>query len=400
MKNILILTILVCLTGGAVGQTQFERLLKGQAYIKSGKVDEAVAVLTEALNINQEGRLYLERAEAFILKGDYAKAADDLNNANRLDPGSGEYQLARISALKRNSAEALSHLERHLSSSFRKSEKVILLDPAFSLIENGPEWKQFWKKERYGELEKGISEIEFYISAGKIDDAREVLNELSARYREKDEVKFADAMIKLVSSNYPEVIRITSSLLQDDSENEQYLRLLAGAYEGAGNFSGASNTYTRLINMEVPDASLFLRRAEAFRKTGELSRALSDTEKYLDLYPEDKDGLRLAGKIVSAMGDNLKALDYFSRNLRLHPDDPGCFIDRADSYFISKSWDWAIKDYSMALDLNPGNSNAWLNKGIALVNTGKAADACFDFRKSFSLGNKKATEYLSKYCIK
>lgn len=400
MKNILILTVFVCMAAVTAGQTQFDRLLKGQAYIRSGKADEAVGVLTEALNDNQDSRLYLERAEAFILKGDYSKATDDLNNANRLVPGSGEYQLARISALKRNATDALTHLERHLSSSFRKSEKEILLDPAFSLIENGTEWKQFWKKERYGELEKGISEIEFYISSGKIDEAEEVLYELSGRYREKDEVKFADAMIKLVSSNYPEVITITTKLLEYDSRNEKYLRLLVKAYEGAGNFAGASNAYTKLINMEVADASLFLGRAESFRKTGELGKALTDAEKYLDLYPEDKDGLRLAGKIVSALGDNLKALDYFSRNLRLHPGDPGCYIDRADSYFVSKTWDWAIKDYSMALDLDPGNSDVWLNKGIALINTGKAGDACFDFRKSFSLGNKKATEYISRFCIK
>lgn len=400
MKNIVILTALICLASGTAGQTQYDRLLKGQAYIRSGKADEAVAVLTEALNYNQESRLFLERAGAYIFKGDYSKATDDLNNANRLVPGSGEYQLARISALKRNAAEALVHLENHLSSPFRKSEKEILLDPAFSLIENGTEWKQFWKKERYNELEKGISEIEFYISSGKINEAGEVLNELSGRYREKDEVQFADAMIKLVSSNYSEVIRITGRLLEDDSGNEKYLRLLARAYEGAGNFAGASNTYTKLINMEVADASLFLRRAESYRKTGEWNKALADAEKYLDLYPEDKDGLRLAGKIESASGDNLKALDYFSKNLRLHPDDARCYIDRADSYFISRSWEWAIKDYSMSLDLDPGNSDAWLNKGIALVNTGKADDACFDFRKSFSLGNKKATEYISRYCIK
>ncbi len=66
----------------------------------------------------------------------------------------------------------------------------------------------------------------------------------------------------------------------------------------------------------------------------------------------------------------------------------------------SKSWDWAAKDYSMALDLKPDISDAWLNKGIALLNSGRTDDACHDFRKSFNLGNKKATEYISRYCIK
>jgi Flp pilus assembly protein TadD len=59
-----------------------------------------------------------------------------------------------------------------------------------------------------------------------------------------------------------------------------------------------------------------------------------------------------------------------------------------------------MQDYSMSLDLKPGNSDAWLNKGISLLNSGKTDDACHDFRKSFSLGNKKATEFVSRYCIK
>ena len=101
-----------------------------------------------------------------------------------------------------------------------------------------------------------------------------------------------------------------------------------------------------------------------------------------------------------ASGDNLKALSYFSKNLELHPDDPACYTDRANAYFLSKTWDWAIKDYTMALDLNPGNSDVWLSKGISLLNSGKKIDACHDFRRSFSLGNKKAADFISRNCIK
>jgi tetratricopeptide (TPR) repeat protein len=108
----------------------------------------------------------------------------------------------------------------------------------------------------------------------------------------------------------------------------------------------------------------------------------------------------MAGKAESVSGNNLNALKYFSENLKLHPNDSECYVDRADSYFISKSWDWAIKDYTMSLDLDPGNSDVWLNKGISLLNTGKTDDACHDFRKSFSMGNKRASEYISRNCIK
>ena len=71
-----------------------------------------------------------------------------------------------------------------------------------------------------------------------------------------------------------------------------------------------------------------------------------------------------------------------------------------NSYLLSKSWDYAAQDYSMSLDLAPGNPDTWLKKGIALVNSGKTEDACHDFRQALSLGSKRATEYISRYCIK
>jgi len=52
------------------------------------------------------------------------------------------------------------------------------------------------------------------------------------------------------------------------------------------------------------------------------------------------------------------------------------------------------------LDLKPENSDTWLNKGIALLNSGKVEDACHDFRRSFSLGNKHVSDLLSRNCIK
>jgi Flp pilus assembly protein TadD len=54
----------------------------------------------------------------------------------------------------------------------------------------------------------------------------------------------------------------------------------------------------------------------------------------------------------------------------------------------------------MALDLQPQNPDAWLNMGISRLSMGNREGACFDFKKAFNQGNKKATEYISRNCIK
>lgn len=400
MKKTLLLVTVFCFAGIISGQSSFETLLKARALSGNGEHSKAVEILSSALGEKKESRLYLERAEAYLLEGDYLKAISDYNSANSLTNHSGDYGLARIFAIKGDAVASLSHLEMNLLSSFRKSEKEVMLDPAFSIIENKPEWRQFWKRDWYSDLETGISEIEYYLSSGRRDDALEILSGLAGIYKDNEEMLYAGALINIAAGKPGEVIKTMAGILSADPGNEKYLRLLAKAQSDASNHAGASVTYSKLIDQEIPDAGLLLLRAECYRKTGETGSAMADIEKYLSFYSEDKSALSLAGKVKTAAGENLEAIEYFSENLKYHPGDPGCYLDRANSYLSMKSWQWAINDYSMSLDLDPSNSEAWLNKGIARLSSGKPEDACHDFRQSLKLGNKRATEYISRYCIK
>ena len=400
MKKIITLFWFLLSAALVSGQQTVDYILKARALMEAGKPEQSVNLLNGAINVTKEARLYSERAEANIMMGDYSMAIADYNEANKISPSSGEYGLSRIYALKGDAATALYHLELSMHSAFKRSEKEILLDPAFGTIDNRQEWRQFWKKEWYTMSEKSLSEIEFYSSAGKIDQSKEVLSDLKSRYDGKTEILYAESLINLASGNYAEVIKTISELTASDPANEKYLRILAKAQTSVSDAAGASSTYTQLINSGVADAEFFLLRADCYQKTGEMDRALNDIKKYLDFYPENRAALSLAGKVEAKSGDNLKALQYFSENLRLHPNDPECYVDRANSYFVSKSWSMAINDYSMSLDLKPANSDVWLNKGIALLNSGKVDDACHDFRRSFNLGNKRVTEYISRNCIK
>jgi tetratricopeptide (TPR) repeat protein len=400
MKKIITLLWIVLSTGIVSGQQTVDYILKAKALREAGKPEQAINMLNGAINIANESRLYTERAEANILKGDYSAAISDFNEANKITPFSGEYGLSRIYALKGDAATALYHLEQNLNSHFKKSEKEVLLDPAFSTLENRSEWRLFWKKDWYSQTEKSISEIEYYISAGKTEQSKEVLTELRKSYNGTPEILYAEALINLTSGNYSEAIKGITSLNNTDPGNEKYLRILAKAQLAQSDFAGASSTYSRLIDSGVADAELLMLRAECYRKTGETDNSLKDIMNYLEIYPENTAAISLAGKMEAKSGDNLKAIEYFSQNLKLHPNDPECYVDRANSYFVARSWDMAINDFSMSLDLKPGNSDAWLNKGIALLNSGRIEDACHDFRRSFSLGNKRVADYISRNCIK
>lgn len=398
MKKILIIFLLLTFTRLADAQETFDVLLRAKAASAAGKTDEAVRILSEADGTDL--RILLERSEVFISKGDYQSAITDLNSANSIKRGSGDFGLSRIYALKREAATSMYHLASCLRSPFRKSEREIMLDPAFAPIENSPEWRSFWKEAKFSTYEKSIAEMEYYFSAGKKEEAESVSSMLGREYPGTEGSQYAGALVSLTGLKYSDAVRQLSTLVASHPGNEKYLRLLAGAQEASGNAAGASVTWSALIDSGVADARLFVSRAGCYLKTGETDRARADIRRFLELYPGDSEAVRLAGKVESAAGDNLAAIALYTNNLKLHPDDPQCFTERGDAYFIAKSWALAADDYSMALDLSPGNSNAWLNKGISLLNTGNRDDACNDFRMALKLGNRRAAEYISANCLK
>ena len=183
------------------------------------------------------------------IKGDYSSAISDYNEANKITPFSGEFGLSRIYALKGDAATSLYHLELNLNSRYRRGEKEIMLDPAFGAIENRPEWRLFWKKEWYTGIEKGISEIEFYSSSGKIDESERVLSELKNNYRDNDEILYAEGLIDLSAGKPGEAVKILAGLTASYPDNEKYLRLLAKAQTAGSNAAGASDTYTRTYKL-------------------------------------------------------------------------------------------------------------------------------------------------------
>src|SRR5664280_2495406 len=100
MKKIIMLVWIVLGGLTVYAQEAVDYILKAKALTEAGKPEQAISLLNQALTVNKESRLYTQRADAYILKGEYSAAISDYNEADKLTPGSGEYGLSRIYALK------------------------------------------------------------------------------------------------------------------------------------------------------------------------------------------------------------------------------------------------------------------------------------------------------------
>jgi len=400
MKKGVVILIIVLASQLIAGQGRYEEMLRAVALSAGGNSNEAAGVLTGLINAAPGPDLLLLRGDAYLTSGKVKEAKSDFMAAESMKQGSGLYGLARCAAAGGEAKAAVSYLEAHLKSQFRKSEPEIMLDKSFGSIQASPEWKSLWKKDWYKGYERKSWEIDHYLKIGKTDLAGEVYRELSAVYPDMPVTDYCNARILTARGLYRDAAALLTPLTIMPDAPASYLTALAEAQAGEGSFYAAAMAYGRLIDAEYPDPQLYLKRAAMLVKAGDRDAAKGDLETYLGLDPENSEALGLIGKTYAEEGAIYEALPYLNMNIEKHPGEAMAFSIRGDAWLAARTWDKAAEDYTMSLDLDPENASVNLNLGIALINSGKTEDACHYLRKAKEQGNKDATKYLSKYCIR
>ncbi len=100
MRKVVIIVLVLIISYTSYGQLTTDYLLKAKALNEAGKPDLAIELISGAIDEKGDNRLMLLRADAKLLKGDYSGAITDYNEANKIEPTSGEYGLSRVYAIK------------------------------------------------------------------------------------------------------------------------------------------------------------------------------------------------------------------------------------------------------------------------------------------------------------
>jgi tetratricopeptide (TPR) repeat protein len=70
-------------------------------------------------------------------------------------------------------------------------------------------------------------------------------------------------------------------------------------------------------------------------------------------------------------------------------DLAGTFVNRGILYMLKGDLDLAVRDYDEAISLDPGQAEAWLNKAVTMINSGKGAYAIDFADRSLQLRTQK-----------
>lgn len=166
-----------------------------------------------------------------------------------------------------------------------------------------------------------------------------------------------------------------------------WLQHSASEKEAHGDYDGAIADYTKAIELNPSSAHAHVERAGIYYTLDDHESAVKDYSKAIELLTEEADNededllmpLPINTYQVKGFG---WGLGYFTEAIEDNPENAGAYINRGDVHFLTGQYDAAIADYSKAIELNPDDMAAYQSRGTAYVAKGDETRALADLEKA------------------
>ncbi len=365
----------------------------------AGNYETAVNYLTSAIISNQNNYLYyLKRGEAFYKSGMLEEALKDFEEVNRLDENTADLWLSKTYARLGNEERSLFYLRNHLGSESHLKEKVIKKDSAFDNLQYSDGWYNLWQEDWYTKEEKAEEEMEYLVKKGLYFDAIEALDEKIVVSEDPHGLYACRARVNMKLGNFRGAVTDWDNAIELERRIPDYYVQRGKTFLELGKSKDAIEDFSRVLRQDPAYFSLYLERAGAYAKLGEFNAAVRDVTTYLRYFENDQKAIALCGNLHYLNENYIEALKYFNRNLKLDDSKAEYYKDRGKTYLKTRTYQFAINDLSMALDLSPYDGETYLFKGIARFENGDTEGACSDWNKAKKYGELKAVEYLLEHC--
>jgi tetratricopeptide (TPR) repeat protein len=366
-------------------------LLRGQAYQKEGKHEEALTDFTSALQFDTNETLHLaQEVLAAASRREFDTAATHADRSLRINQ-----RLARTWSLRGSL-----YLEQ---GEWAKAEsdysRIVQLEPA-----NGLAWL------RRGEAHAGAGDQEKAIS--DFSEAIRLDGSNVAAWNLRGEALARLGQLDSAAADFSEALRLDP--LSTAARNNR-----AALYFRQGNYQDAIADCTRAIEIDSHDPRAFLCRSLARTEKGDYERALDDLANALSRKPpRDSEDPEILERLRAAHDQVVASINRFKRNLRQaatrftgagilalpgregpilaeipyqqypssdHGDDheqsprAELYYERGWFFQQQENFDRAYEEYSAALTADPAFVDAYLERGQICRLAGRFEEAIADF---------------------
>jgi tetratricopeptide (TPR) repeat protein len=397
MKEFLTIGLLL-LSTSVLSQSSEDTRIDAFGKYESAAYREAVVafnkLLTDNSTNNQQIELFKGISEYKI--SDYYTAISDLKLSEVKYPES-DLWLARTYAAMSDKLNTIFYIEKYLRRDSDAYPEKINKDSVFRFLHSTNEWLELWQKDWLSESQKARNDAAYFCGKNNFRQAHQIIdNELLKNGSNLQLMAFKSEVYE-EEGNTELALNEINKVLEKEPDNSIFLKQRAGYLNKLGKFSDAVNDLSRVLKKAPEDFDARYQRAGAAVGAQQLDLARADIQLYLK-YFNTENAFFLAGQIYYASGNYLTALKYFNRIMDRKNPDVRYYRARGMTYYQTNTFDLAVYDLSMSLDLEPNNAEANLYLGLAEYYNGNTKSACYYWKRANNLGELKALNYLQKYC--
>ncbi|MCD4834025.1 MAG: tetratricopeptide repeat protein [Bacteroidales bacterium] len=365
--------------------------------IKQGNYSKAVDSLDILISENPAPEFYLAKVEAFYELGNYKKAIECCNKLDKLKQFYSSAYKVKIFLSLNDPENAKNALEDNLRSKYKISLFDLLDNIEFSGIYNLGLDQYILSGNFYSQTEKQIYQVERLIQDDKYTQALFVINEILSRNNNIAQAHYLKSRIAYFEGGLQGALQSINSAIELKKSRPEYLKQRVTLNKEINEYDAALQDINKLTRINPYEIDNYIIKANLLFKTANFDKAINLTNSILKVLPENPDVLYLSSKSYFKNKDYFEALKAINQSMQIK-SNKDFYELRGDIYSATNTYEYAIRDYSMYLDIEPYNGDIYAKKGFARLKLGDKKGACSDWEKGKRYGSYEAIVYLEKYC--
>lgn len=175
---------------------------------------------------------------------------------------------------------------------------------------------------------------------------------------------------------------LTNAIAQDPKAEDYAMR--AEYYADLGEFDKALADFENFKSL-MPGAVGFLGRGCMYMNMGDLTSAIAEFDRAIEMEPTNEYGYSNRGAAYSKLQDLDKALANYNLAIQHNPDYATAYTNRSFAYYKAGRYQDGIADCNRALELRPDQANTYSNRGLCRAALGDKEGARADFLRALEI---------------
>lgn len=364
---------------------------------EQGHYNAVIDSLNRVAYTSTKPEFNLLKAKALYQSNNFQEALNLCQKLDRIKPGFASALKLRIYLSQENEKEAREALIANLNSYYKIPLFELLNADEYTSIYPMDLYQLVLNGNYYTQTEKQLYQVKRFIEANNFLQALFLANEIISTNWETSEAHYLKSIVLFHQKDFTGALKAINSALILKKSKPAYYAQRAGIYSELENYESALEDINKLIRLDSYEIDHYIEKADLLFKAGYYDDAKKLTSSILELKPNDP-GVRYLSSKSSFMNENyLEALKQI--NLAFEQETKKEYFElRGDIYSATTTYEYAIKDYSMYLDIYPRSGDVYAKKGWARFQLGDLKGACSDWKKGKRYGSYDALQYLDKYC--